>query len=344
LKVLGVNMLEIFKCVICSNPLKYQDNDITCPSCKKVYPYKNNILDFSLLSDKTSTIEDEVNHTTKAFGWQWKKSNMGHNDGSKIYSKQLFLDRYGINEHDVASYVKDKVVYDPAVGSGRVEYIFAKYAKEIYAADLSDAVYEAKTNLKGKFDNINYFKANLLSPPFKDNSFDTVICHAILQHTGNTFEGIKSLTRVLKPDGILFFDVYRKAAPIRDFTDDFIRSLVCDLEPQDAWDKLLPITQLSQDLYEKKITIDNDIKELEIEAGEYNLQRFIYYKFLKTFWNENMSFEDNHMVVFDWFYPKISERYTVKEVEQWLSKLNLEVIKLHVLEGGIGVIAKKHEE
>lgn len=334
-------MLNIFKCINCGQELDITQKQIICKSCNSNYSQKSGIIDFSLLSDKTLDKQEEVEHTTDAFGWQWNNSNMGHNDGSKKYSKQLFFDRYGITEAELEEFIKDKTVYDPAIGSGRVEHIFAKYAKEIYATDLSDAVYKAKEKLSDKFDNINYFKGNLLNPPFQENSFDAVICHAILQHTGNTFEGIKSLTKVLKKDGILFFDVYRKAAPIRDFTDDFIRSLVCDLSPKEAWDKLLPVTKLAEKLYEKKINLDNDIDELEIEAGEYNLQRFIYYKFLKTFWNENMSFEDNHMVVFDWYYPKISERYTVQEVEQWLQKLNLKVIKLHVLEGGIGVIAQK---
>jgi SAM-dependent methyltransferase len=334
-------VLDILQCIECFDNIVLEDKEVVCKKCNRAYMIKDGIIDFSLLSDKTNKKEDEVKQTTEAFGWQWHKSNMGHNDGSKKYSHKLFLDRYGIDEKELENYIKRKVIYDPAIGSGRVEHIFAKYAKEIYATDLSNSVYKAKKNLNEIFDNIFFFKGNLIHPPFKKDSFDVVVCHAILQHTGNTFEGIKSLVNVLKPDGILFFDVYRKAAPIRDFTDDLIRSLVSDLTPQEAWDKLLPITKLAQELYEKNITITSEIKELAIEAGEYNLQRFIYYKFLKTFWNESMSFEDNHLVVFDWYYPKIAERYTVDEVEQWLKQLDLEVIKLHVLEGGIGVIAKK---
>ncbi|QOG12156.1 class I SAM-dependent methyltransferase [Arcobacter sp. FWKO B] len=337
-------MLNIFKCINCGEELKISADSVVCKSCSKSYKTRNGIVDFSILSDKTQDKIEEVKQTTEAFGWQWHNSDMGHNDGSKIYSRQLFFDRYGICEDELKEYIYNKVVYDPAIGSGRVEHIFAKYAKEIYATDLSDAVFKAKENLSTIFDNINYFKGNLINPPFKENSFDVVVCHAILQHTGNTFEGIKSLTNVLKNGGIIFFDVYRKAAPLRDFTDDFIRSLVSDLKPQEAWDKLIPITKLAQELYNKNIVVKDDIEELEIEAGEYNLQRFIYYKFIKTFWNENMSFEDNHMVVFDWYYPKVSERYTVNEVKDWLSKLDLEVIKLHVLEGGIGVIARKLEK
>lgn len=336
-------MQQIFKCINCEEEMNITQEEFICSNCNKEYKEKNGVIDFSLISESTISLKEEVLQTTDAFGWQWHNSDMGHNLGSKKYSKQLFYDRYGVTESELEEYVKDKTIYDPAIGSGRVEHIFGKYAKEIYATDLSDAVYKAKENLDGLFDNIYYFKGNLINPPFRNNSFDTIICHAILQHTGNTFEGIKSLTNTLKPGGILFFDVYRKAAPIRDFTDDFIRSLVSDLEPQEAWDKLIPITKLAQELYEDTITVENDIDLLEIEAGEYNLQRFIYYKFLKTFWNENMSFEDNHMVVFDWYYPKVSERYTVEEVEAWLSKLNLEVIKLHALEGGIGVIARKLE-
>ncbi|RDX35490.1 class I SAM-dependent methyltransferase [Arcobacter sp. HD9-500m-PIT-SAG03] len=334
-------MLDIFKCIQCNSTINIVQDNIVCKKCNKQYKKTNGIIDFSLLSDKTENIKEDVVQTTEAFAWQWHNSEMGHNKGSKTYSKQLFLDRYGVSEDELIEYVSNKIVYDPAIGSGRVEYIFAKYAKEIYSTDLSNAVYKAKENLDNHFNNINYFKGNLINPPFKNDSFDVVICHAILQHTGNTFEGIKSLTNTLKEDGIIFFDVYRKAAPIRDFTDDFIRSLVSNLPPQEAWDKLIPITKLAQDLYNQTIIIDKDIKELEIKAGEYNLQRFIYYKFLKTFWNDNMSFEDNHMVVFDWYYPKVSERYTVEEVKSWLEKLNLEVIKFHTLEGGIGVIARK---
>lgn len=334
---------SILKCVKCNSEVKIIEDECICTECGAKYSIKDGIIDFSLLSDKTKDKESDVKQTTDAFGWQWHNSNMGHNDGSKRYSRQLFFDRYGISEDEFKMYIEDKVLYDPAIGSGRVEHIFAKYAKEIYATDLSDAVYKAKENLSKLFNHINYFKGNLINPPFKENSFDVVVCHAILQHTGNTFEGIKSLVNVLKEDGIIFFDVYRKAAPLRDFTDDFVRNLVSDLEPQEAWDKLIPITKLAQELHGKNIKVKNEIKELEIEEGEYDLQRFVYYKFIKTFWNENMSFEDNHMVVFDWYYPKVSERYTIEEVKLWLSKLNLEIVKLEVLEGGIGVIAKKNK-
>lgn len=336
-------MLEIIKCIKCGVQIKNIDlskDSIRCENCNSIYGIDDGIIDFSVIAEVTNT--EDVNHTTKAFGWQWTNHSTGHNDGSKEYGKELFYDRYGLSEDEFAEYIKDKVVYDPAIGSGRMEYIYAPHAKEVYATDLSISVYEAKHYLKDTFDNINYFRGNLIDPPFLEDSFDVVLCHAIIQHTGNTFEALKSLTKVVKKDGLLFVDFYRKPTEIRDMTDNLIRKKMRQLEPDVADETLKSLTKLGEEFRKHTITIEEDIPFLDIEKGEYNLQRFMYYKLLKVFWNDNMSFDDNHNVMFDWFYPEISERYTLEEVQEWFNNIpELKIEKLVALEGGIGVIAKK---
>ena len=332
-------MLNIFKCIKCENKLSLNDIEksdiVICPNCKSEFKKIDGILTF--LKDYENK---KIEQTSKAFGYQWNRSEYGHNKGSKKYSSELFFSRFGLNDNELKELIENKIIYDPAIGSGRVEHIFAKYAKEIYATDLSTAIYSAKKYLK-EFDKLNYFRADLINPPFLKNSFDVVICHAILQHTKDAFNGLESLVNLVKNDGIIFFDVYRKAVPIRDFGDDFIRNIVSDMPPDEAWDNLKPLTKLAQSLSKQNIEVPEDIEFLGIEKGEYNLQRFIYYKLLKLFWNDDMNFNDNHTVMFDWFYPKIANRYTSSEVKEWLDKLNLKIIRYVETEGGIGVIAKK---
>lgn len=332
-------MLNIFKCIECGSELNLNDiensNSVICQNCKSKFQRVDGVLTF--LRDYEN---EKIEQTSKAFGYQWNRSEFGHNQGSKKYSSELFFSRFGIDESELKELIKDKIIYDPAVGGGRVEHIFAKYAKEIYATDLSTAIYSAKENLK-EFKNLNYFRADLINPPFLNNSFDVVICHAILQHTKDAFSGLQSLVNLVKDGGIIFFDVYRKAVPIRDFGDDFIRDIVSQMPPEKAWESLKPLTKLAQSLSKQSIEVPEDIEFLGITKGEHNLQRFIYYKLLKIFWNDDMSFDDNHTVIFDWFYPKIANRYTTEEVNVWLRELNLKIIRYIETEGGIGVIARK---
>lgn len=284
----------------------------------------------------------DIKQTIGGFGYQWNKSQFGHEEGSLSYSKELFFSRYKISEDELGTMLSGKIVLDPAIGSGRVERIFGQYPEMIYAVDLSDAIYAAKTNLGNKYP-LRLVKANMFKLPFKDESFDAIICHATLQHTGDAFNALKKLIAKLKSGGIIFFDVYKKPAPIRDMADEYIRQIVSDMPEEKTWELLKPLTELGMDLAKLnvKITVRHDIPFLGIKAGEYDIQRFIYYYLLKLFWHEGCDFENNHLVNFDWYYPKIAKKYTEEEVCKWLSVLQLDIMKYAATEGGIGVIAVK---
>nr|AIE93107.1 SAM-dependent methyltransferase [uncultured marine thaumarchaeote AD1000_31_G03] len=74
--------------------------------------------------------------------------------------------------------------------------------------------------------------------------------------------------------------------------------------------------------------MNRDIPILGVKAGTYDIQRFIYWYFLKCFWDESDNLERSIGVNFDWYYPKFAYRHTPTEV-----KNGLEIIKskLHLL-------------
>ena len=69
------------------------------------------------------------------------------------------------------------------------------------------------------------------------------------------------------------------------------------------------------------ITLTKPIQVLGIPAGTHNVQRLLYYNFVKCFWNEAFDFETNNMINFDWYYPHDAWQHTPAEVECWLRSL-----------------------
>ena len=68
-------------------------------------------------------------------------------------------------------------------------------------------------NIFKRFDNIEYITADLNSPladikmdihnmPFKEKSFDLILCNHVLEHVENDIKALEEIKRVLKMDGI----------------------------------------------------------------------------------------------------------------------------------------------
>jgi len=91
----------------------------------------------------------------------------------------------------------------------------------------------------------------------------------------------------------------------------------------------------------KKITIHRDIPLLGVKAGTYDVQRFVYWNFLKCFWDESDNFQRSVGVNFDWYYPKFAYRHTVSEVKKWFRDAKLKITTLKEIESGISVTGQK---
>ena len=100
-------------------------------------------------------------------------------------------------------------VLEAGSGAGRFTEILARSNSEIYTFDISNAI-EANWKNNNKFNNLTFFQANIEDIPFKDNFFDLIICLGVIQHTRSSEKTIKELHRVVKPNGRIVFDHYKK--------------------------------------------------------------------------------------------------------------------------------------
>jgi len=90
----------------------------------------------------------------------------------------------------------------------------------------------------------------------------------------------------------------------------------------------------------KKIIIPNDIPILGIKSGTYDVQRFIYWHFLKCFWDPSNNFERSIGMNFDWYSPKYAYRHTPLEVKKWFKESKLRITYFKEIESGISISGK----
>lgn len=92
-------------------------------------------------------------------------------------------------------YCRGKVV---DVGAGRAKYknYIKKYAESYITVDDMSSDYQFGPN-----DISPDVVSNILSMPFEDNSFDTVVCTEVLEHVEDPFALMKEISRILKTGG-----------------------------------------------------------------------------------------------------------------------------------------------
>jgi len=79
---------------------------------------------------------------------------------------------------------------------------------EIIATDLNEAMLDFARQRRGNLSNVTYRQADALELPFADASFDVVVCQFGLMFFPDKAQGIAEMTRVLRPGGLLTFNVW----------------------------------------------------------------------------------------------------------------------------------------
>ena len=164
----------------------------------------------------------------------------------------------------------------------------------------------------------------------------------MLHHTRDTEESFHELVTRLAAGGDISIYVYRKKAPIREFADDHLRSVVAEMDEQQAWELSDRLTEMGRALSDLNASVTvPDIPALDIKAGSYDVQRFIYWHMLKCYWNPTLNYGDSVITNFDWYRPRYAHRHTADEVRSWFADADLEIVTFDECEAGISVRGRK---
>ena len=294
-----------------------------------------------------ATEDEGQKQTEKSFAYKWRQCHTYNSRPFRLTAQQWIVHRYGFKDpEEMSSYFDSKRrILDAGCGSGFSTSLWMNPLwKGDYwvGVDISAAVDIARGRL-GATKKSHFIQADILSLPFLENTFDTIVAEGVLHHTPSTALALKSLVFLLQTGGEIMFYVYRRKGPIREFSDDYVRNIISQLAPEEAWNLLRPLTKLAQALAELRteVEVPEDIPYLGINAGRYDVQRLIYWNFVKLFWNEAFTFEENNHVNFDWYHPQYAHRQTKDEVRRWCDEAGLCIGHFDEQESGFTIRATK---
>jgi len=293
----------------------------------------------------TDTKKDFVK-TEDAFSAKWKLHHKNHQAKEwTSFQQKWFLDRFGWNTlSKFKNFLKTKkTILEAGTGVGNTAKLLSSDPKStVFAIDASDSI-EFAYKKYGKSPNLHFLQADLRNLPFKKKFFDFILSDQVLHHTDNTKKSFMYLTKFLKKNSYISIYVYNKKAPIREFADDFIRKTTVNMSVKECLEFSKDMSILGKNLLKinKKISIPKDIPLLGIKKGTYDIQRFIYWHFLKCFWDPSNNLERSIGVNFDWYSPKFAFRHTPKEVKKWFKESRVKISHFKEIESGISVTGKK---
>ena len=310
---------EKFRCPSCLSKLKLINKKLHCNSCK---------LDFHIINEIPRFV-DSKNYTS-SFGFQWNKFKKTQLDSytKKDISRNRLYETTNFTKKSDFSNIN---ILEAGSGAGRFTEIIAETKANVYTFDFSSAV-DANYENKNRFDNINFFQADILNIPFEDNYFDIVICLGVIQHTQFPFDTFCSLAKKIKPGGRLYIDVYSKRWHTYLWSKYILRPLTTRLSKELLFKLIIKLTP-------KLIPITKFLKLIIGKPGM-RISPIVEYSDLGL--SKELNRDWSILDTFDMYSPKYDLPQSIDEVKKWFNNNNFtEICVTYGPNGIIGSGVKK---
>jgi SAM-dependent methyltransferase/uncharacterized protein YbaR (Trm112 family) len=283
--------------------------------------------------------------TSDSFSAKWSRVNEDELRQRVESQYRWYVERFGFGDEDgLRDFLSaTTTVLEAGTGLGGDAARFARLSDAtVIGLDLSESVVIAQHEF-GSAENLHYIQADLLRPPVRAGRFDFVSADQVVHHTPDARAAVRSLARLLAPGGALAFYVYKRKAPLRELADDYVRERATRMSVDECLELSADMSELGRELsaLNATVTLERGIPLLGIPAGEHDVQRLIYWHFLKCFWNDDFSPNLNDLVNFDWYHPPYASRHTEQEVRDWCAELGLTIEHIDVGDAGISVVARR---
>ncbi len=273
--------------------------------------------------------------TNKVFSDKWKRYEKSAEKQS-LYDmqKRWYLKLYGFNsEKALAAFLRvRKVIFDAGCGLGFKSAWFAQLAPKslVIGMDFSDSAKQAACDYK-HIANLFFMQGDIANTQFPSGCMEYVSCDQVIMHTQKPEQTFSELARITKRGGgeIACYFYAKKAVP-RELLDEYFRSQCARMRAKELWEMSEQLSELGKRLSELKISFDApDVPALGIKGGHIDLQRFIYWNFMKCFWNEELGWETSTLINYDWYSPKLAKRYSKQEVIDLVEDNGLSIAHFH---------------
>ncbi len=282
----------------------------------------------AIINETSSFYNQE--QTNASFSEKWIKVNEETSTFAlEEFQKKWVLELYGFKTiNGFKEFLKDKyVIIDAGCGLGYKSAWLAELAPHavVFGIDFSEAAYVAAKRYK-EIKNLYFFVGDIANLPFKENTLDFILCDQVIHHTENPKKTYEHLSSLLNEYGKFACYVYAKKALPRELVDDYFRLATHNFTHEQMWEFSDQLTELGKNLTELNVKFNcPDIPALGIKGGEYDIQRFIYWNFIKCFYNPQWTKKENDSCNFDWYSPSNAQRYSEEEYREWAISLGLSI-------------------
>ena len=277
---------------------------------------------------------DNQNQTTNIFSDKWIEA-AEYESIDKMYSFQLdwFLKLYGFEtKENLTAFLKNKhTIIDTGCGLGYKAAWFAELAPHaiVLGIDISDAINVAAKKYH-HLPNLFFLRGDIADTGLKNGVIDFTLCDQVIMHTEVPEQTFKHLSDITSQEGEFACYVYSKKALPRELVDDYFRKATHEIPNDKMWEFSKQLTELGKRLSDLNVSFEcPDIPLLNIKGGEYDLQRFIYWNFLKCFWKEDWGFDLSKSTNYDWYAPSNAKRFSKEEFVEMIKKNNLSITFFH---------------
>lgn len=301
------------------------------------FPQWNEIDERLFIIESDAIIAEKQALTNDAFSEKWSVySAEDECEQEKIFEfqKGWFLTLYGFNtEAELAKHLsRFEWILDAGCGIGFKSAWFAALApnSKVIGIDYSDAVYVANRKYSSQYPNLYFAKGDIAQTKLPAGIVDFTVCDQVIMHTENPTETLRELARITASDGEICCYWYRKKALPRELLDEHFRSQTASLSNEQLWKLSEEVLALGKMLSELNIEADfPSLPSFGIEGGKMNLQRFIYWNFIKCFWNEKLGYATSLNTNFDWYSPANAKRFSKEDVMAVVAESGLIELYFH---------------
>lgn len=288
---------------------------------------------FVSLQDQSA--EDNQQQTNEVFTEKWSKyANTSEQGTFYQYQQDWYLKLYGFAEEaELAAHLATaSVILDAGCGLGYKAAWFARLAPHalVVGIDFSEAAQQA-SELYAGLDNLMFLRGDIAKTPFRDGTVDYVSCDQVIMHTEDpeaTFAELARITTRLGGEFACYF--YAKKALPRELLDDYFRIHCKEVSTEQLWEMSEQLTELGKRLSALQVNFDApEIPLLGIKGGKIDIQRFIYWNFLKCFWNEDLGHDTSLSTNFDWYSPSNARRFSEQEVRGIVDANGMLIVSFH---------------
>ncbi|HVI07395.1 MAG TPA: class I SAM-dependent methyltransferase [Candidatus Binatia bacterium] len=214
--------IDALACPYCGAGVSYEGDSVRCTGCARSFNIDSGIPQLFAPNDPEAQ-KGDVTEIVKSF---YEENPFPNYDD--IDSEQTLMEkaRRGLFAKLLDEQIpQGALCLEVGCGTGQLtNFLGMHYNRRVFGSDMCLHSLRLANGFRQRcrIKNAGFVQMNLFRPAFKPGVFDLVVSNGVLHHTADPLGAFKSISRLVKPNGIIIIGLYNKIGRL---TTDFRRFL-----------------------------------------------------------------------------------------------------------------------